>query len=223
MDSGIGPGPRGPPSTYERGAASSDMFSRREASAKPLDRSGGYNSPSGGYTSSGGSYGQSAGTYGGYGDSRGTGGSLGYDSRAPPQGGAYGDSRGPSSYPDSRGPPPLGSSGAGGGAGGIYSDSRGSATGSAGYGGSAGAGGYASSGGGAAYDSYGSSRSGAYDTAYPPLPQQRGYASGGGPAPRRDMPPGPGATLLSGTIYTCIHIYGIYIYIDDYVNIALIN
>lgn len=36
MDSGIGPGPRGPPSTYERGAASSDMFSRREASAKPL-------------------------------------------------------------------------------------------------------------------------------------------------------------------------------------------
>ncbi|GJQ80755.1 hypothetical protein Trydic_g9347 [Trypoxylus dichotomus] len=189
MDPAMNQGPRGPPANYDRSAGATDMFSRRDNAAKPMERSSGY-SPTGGYGSSAPSYGQSGSTtsgYGGYGDSRGTG-SMGYDSRTPAQSGGYGDSRGPSSYPDSRGPPPLGSNGGGSA---VYSDSRAVGTGNTAYGASSGAGAYGST-GSAGYEGYGSSRSGTYDTAYPPLPQQRGYASGGGPAPRRDMPPGPG-------------------------------
>ncbi|KRT86439.1 hypothetical protein AMK59_2861 [Oryctes borbonicus] len=176
MDPGMSQGPRGLPSSYDRSGAAADMFSRRDNATKPMERSSGY-SPSGGYGSSAPSYGQSGSTasgYGGYGDSRGTG-SMGYDSRTPAQSGGYGDSRGPSSYPDSRGPPPLGGSSSGG----MYSESRGSGSGSAAYGVSSGTGAYGSTGVSAAYEGYGSSRSGAYDSAYPPLPQQRGLVPPG--------------------------------------------
>ncbi|XP_017768200.1 PREDICTED: RNA-binding protein lark isoform X2 [Nicrophorus vespilloides] len=169
----MGQGTARPPMPgYDRSVTTSDMFSRRDSAPKPISNN--YDRQS--QTSYGTTYGVTA-PNGGYGVAipdgvYGTPAAGNYGQQAV---GGYADTRGQTtaaSYMDNRGQSQQQAGTMAAGFGTVQGSSY-STTPVGGYG-----------------DNYGvRPPTNTYDTAYPPLPQQRGFAGGNAQGPHRDMPP----------------------------------